>query len=139
MEVSSEREVRAAELIAALCLATDLGPELPFEHCLHSTLVAMRLAERVGADSGTAAQTCYGCLLFHAGCTADAEVAAGLFDEGALVRYFTPVMFGTPRETPGRPAERACRAGACGWRAGSRRPYGRITASGRPGARSRRC
>jgi hypothetical protein len=50
----------------------------------------MRLAERVGADSGTAAPTCYGCLLFHAGCTADAEVAAGLFDEGVLVRYFTP-------------------------------------------------
>jgi HD-GYP domain-containing protein (c-di-GMP phosphodiesterase class II) len=38
-------------------------------------------------------------LLFHAGCTADAEVAAELFDEGALVTHFTPVMFGTPGQT----------------------------------------
>jgi hypothetical protein len=35
-------------------------------------------------------------LLFHADCTADAEMAAELFDEGALVTHFTPVMFGTP-------------------------------------------
>jgi hypothetical protein len=50
-------EVRAAELIAALCLATDLGTELPFEHGLQSTLVAMRLAERIGVDTETAVQT----------------------------------------------------------------------------------
>lgn len=96
---SDQEEVRAAELIAALCLATDLGVELPFEHGLHSTLVAMRLAERVGVDSETAAQTYYGCLFFHAGCTAGAEISAELFDEGALVTHFTPVMFGTPGQT----------------------------------------
>src|SRR6266545_562717 len=72
---SDQDEVRGAELIAALCLATDLGTEVPLEHGLHSTLVAMRLAERLGVDSQTAAQTYYGCLLFHAGCTADAEIS----------------------------------------------------------------
>jgi HD-GYP domain-containing protein (c-di-GMP phosphodiesterase class II) len=92
---SEQEEVRAAELIGALCLATDLGTELPFEHGLRSTLVAMRLAERVGLDVESAAQTYYGCLLFHAGCTADAGTAAELFDEGALVTHFTPAMFGT--------------------------------------------
>jgi len=46
--------VRAAEMIAALCLATDLGMGLPFEHGLHSTLVAMRIADRLGVDPETA-------------------------------------------------------------------------------------
>ncbi len=59
----------------------------------------MRLAGRVGVDSETAVQTYYGCLLFHAGCTANAEIGAELFDEGALVEHFTPVMFGRPGQT----------------------------------------
>jgi hypothetical protein len=37
---------------------------LPYEHGLHSTLLAMRLAERLEVDTGTAFQTYYGCLLF---------------------------------------------------------------------------
>ena len=57
--------VRTAELIAALCLATDLGMGFPFEHGLHSTLIAMRLAERLGVDRETASQTYYACLLSH--------------------------------------------------------------------------
>jgi HD-GYP domain-containing protein (c-di-GMP phosphodiesterase class II) len=92
-------EVRAAEVIAALCLATDLGMGLPFEHGLHSTLVAMRLGERLDLDAETASQTYYACLLFYAGCTADAEINAELFrDETALLTYFTPMMFGSRRE-----------------------------------------
>jgi hypothetical protein len=91
-----QEKVRAAELIAALCLATDLGAGLPFEHGLQSTLVAMRLAERLGVDPDTAVQTYFGCLLFHAGCTAGAETSVELFDEGALQAHFNPVMFGTP-------------------------------------------
>ncbi|MGH3371748.1 MAG: HD-GYP domain-containing protein, partial [Nocardioidaceae bacterium] len=87
--------VRTAEVIAALSLATDLGMELPFEHGLQSTLIAVRLAERLGVDAETASSTYYGCLLFYIGCTADAEVSA----EGALVTHFAPVMFGTPRQT----------------------------------------
>jgi HD-GYP domain-containing protein (c-di-GMP phosphodiesterase class II) len=99
-EPSPDREqVRAAELISALCLATDLGTGLPFEHGLHSTLVAMRLADRLGVDADTATQTYYGCLLFYVGCTADAEIVADLFDEGALTKHFGPVMFGARTET----------------------------------------
>ncbi|MGH3647069.1 MAG: HD-GYP domain-containing protein, partial [Micromonosporaceae bacterium] len=96
---ASEDQVRAAEVIAALCLATDLGMGLPLEHGLHSTLVAMRLAERLGVDPETASQAYYGCLLFYVGCTVDAEVTAELFDEGALLTHFNPVMFGAPAQT----------------------------------------
>jgi hypothetical protein len=42
-EVPGEEQVRAAEVIAALSLATDLGIGVELEHGLHSTLFAMRL------------------------------------------------------------------------------------------------
>ncbi len=91
--------VRTAEVIAALSLATDLATRLPFENGLHSTVVGMRLAKRLGVDSETASQTYYACMLFYVGCTADAEVAAEIFrDDGALVTHFTPVMFGSRAE-----------------------------------------
>lgn len=72
---------------------------LPYEHGLHSTLLAMRLAERLEVDTETAFQTYYGCLLFYVGCTVDAEMSAELFDDGVLLRHFNPVMFGTPAQT----------------------------------------
>jgi HD-GYP domain-containing protein (c-di-GMP phosphodiesterase class II) len=92
-------EVRSAEVIGALCLATDLGMGLPLEHGLRSTMIAMRLAERLGLDDDESRQTFYGCLLFYVGCTADAETEAALFPPGALLRHFAPVMFGSSRET----------------------------------------
>jgi hypothetical protein len=91
--------VRAAEVIAALSLATDLGIGVPLEHGLQSTLLAMRLGERLGVDSDTASQTYYACLLFYVGCTADAEVAAETFgDDDALTTYAMPARFGSPPE-----------------------------------------
>ena len=92
-------EVRTAEVIGSFCLATDLAIGLPFEHGLQSTLVAMRLAERMGVDAAAAKQTYYGCLLVWAGCTTDAEISSALFADGALLKYFNPVMFGSPTET----------------------------------------
>jgi HD-GYP domain-containing protein (c-di-GMP phosphodiesterase class II) len=83
-------------VIAALSLATDLGIGVPLEHGLDSTVIAMRLCERLGVDPETASQTYYACLLFYVGCTATVEVAADIFgDESALTRYATPVRFGS--------------------------------------------
>ena len=96
---SSQDRVRTAEIIAALSLATDLGMGFPYEHGLHSTLVAMRLAERLGVDAETASAAYSVSLLFHIGCTTDAEMAADLFREGALRTHFDPVMFGSPAQT----------------------------------------
>ena len=91
--------VRAAELIAALSLATDLGIGVPLEHGLHSTLFAMRLADRLGVDSETASQTYYACLLFYVGCTANADVAAEIFGaDDSLTRYAAPARFGSRAE-----------------------------------------
>jgi HD-GYP domain-containing protein (c-di-GMP phosphodiesterase class II) len=89
--------VRTAELIAALCLATDLGMAFPFEHGLHTTLIATRLADRLGIDRRSATETYYACLLSHAGCTTEAHVAAQVFG-GSLTTSFNPVMYGSGRE-----------------------------------------
>src|ERR687892_670384 len=89
--------VRSAEVIAALCLATDLGMGFPFEHGLHSTIIASRLAERLDVAPTTATGTFYACLLSHAGCTTDAHVTAQVFG-GSLTTHLNPVLYGSGRE-----------------------------------------
>jgi HD-GYP domain-containing protein (c-di-GMP phosphodiesterase class II) len=96
---SGEERVRAADVIAALSLATDLGIGVPLEHGLHSTLFAVRLCDRLGIDPATTSQSYYTCLLFYVGCTATAGIARDIFgDEEALTRYGTPTRFGSRRE-----------------------------------------
>jgi HD-GYP domain-containing protein (c-di-GMP phosphodiesterase class II) len=88
--------VRVAEVIAALSLATDLGIGVSLEHGLQSTLLAMRLADRLKIDAETAVQTYYACQLFYVGCTANADAAVDLFGaDDALTRYATPTRFGS--------------------------------------------
>jgi HD-GYP domain-containing protein (c-di-GMP phosphodiesterase class II) len=104
--------VRTAEVAATLCLATDLGMGFPFEQGLHGTLVAMRLADRLGVDRATASQTYYACLLMYSGCTTDAEVTTEIFG-GSRTTHLVPATFGSQREvlagllralpTPGSP------------------------------------
>ena len=97
--VSNGESVRAAEVIASLSLATDLGIGVPLEHGLQSTLFAMRLADRLGVDPETESQTYYACLLFYVGCTANADVAAEVFgSDDSLTRYATPARFGSRAE-----------------------------------------
>ena len=83
-------QLRAAEVIATLCLATDLGMGFPFEHGLVTTVIAMRLADRLGVNHETAVQTFYGSLLSHAGCTTDAHLAAEVFG-GSLTEHLNVV------------------------------------------------
>jgi HD-GYP domain-containing protein (c-di-GMP phosphodiesterase class II) len=69
----------------------------PFEHGLHSTLIAMRLADRLGIDRETRWQTYYACLLSHSGCTTDAHVTPEVYGD-SLTTHFHPVMYGSGRE-----------------------------------------
>jgi HD-GYP domain-containing protein (c-di-GMP phosphodiesterase class II) len=94
--VADVERVRAAEVIAALSLATDLGMGLPFEHGLQSTLFAARLGRRLGVDDDTLKQTYYACLLFHSGCTTDAVLGAEIFG-GSMTQHHVPVMYGPQR------------------------------------------
>ncbi len=94
---SAAEQLRTAEVIGTLCLATDLGMGFPFEHSLHTTVVAMGLADRLDVDRQTAVQTYYGSLLSHAGCTTDAHLAAEVF-VGSLTEHLNPLMYGSSRE-----------------------------------------
>ncbi|MDP8932192.1 MAG: hypothetical protein M3O70_27405 [Actinomycetota bacterium] len=96
-EVSAHQDrVSAAEVVAGLSLATDLGIGVPLEYGLRSTVLAMRGCERLEVDAETASQTYYACLLFYVGCTATADVASSIFgDDHALTAHATPVRFGS--------------------------------------------
>ena len=101
-ESPGDERVRAAEVIAALSLATDLQLGLDFEHGLRSTVFAMRIGERLGVDRETLSDTYHACLLMYAGCTADVHVRAELFDDiEVAARNLFPVMFGSSREMLG--------------------------------------
>lgn len=94
-KASPESEpVRAAEFIAAACLASDLGMGFPFEHGLHGTLMAMRLADLLDIDPETESQTYFASLLMYSGCTTDADVGTRIF-AGSRTENLTPAQFGS--------------------------------------------
>ena len=61
------------------------------------TVIAMRLAERLGADDETRRQTAYACLLSHSGCTTDAHVTPQVFGD-SVTTHLHPVMYGSARQ-----------------------------------------
>lgn len=73
--------VRLAELVAALSLATDLGRGQPLEHCQRTTLIALRMGERVDLDEPGRVATYYVGLLDHVYCHADAHEQAKWFGD----------------------------------------------------------
>lgn len=96
-ETGSREQVRTAELIASLCLATDLGVGFPFGHGLEATLTTMRLCDALDVDPEIASQTYYASLLRHVGCTTNAEIGAHLF-HGSITKSGAHREFGSPRE-----------------------------------------
>lgn len=99
--VMSDREreqVRAAEVIASLCLATDLAMWFPFEHGLRATLTTMRLCDALGVDGDTASQTYYAALLLYVGCTTDADVQARIAHGSATLSGAHAKLFGSVLE-----------------------------------------
>lgn len=90
----SEREVRQADLrladlLLALSLATDLGMGQPMEHGFRACLVAQHLADRLGLDVGERHDIYYLALLRWVGCTAHSYELAQWFDDiDARARLF---------------------------------------------------
>lgn len=97
--MSSGADVRLAELVGALSLATDIGMGQPFDQGCRTCLLAVRLAGEAGAPPANGGRVYYLALLRYAGCTADAGEAAALFgDELAAYAAFA-------RLDPGRSGE----------------------------------
>ena len=70
--VRSDDQIRLAEVMASLSLATDLGLGQPLEHELGVCLSALELADRLGCSADECSDVYYVALLAHIGCTAAA-------------------------------------------------------------------
>jgi HD-GYP domain-containing protein (c-di-GMP phosphodiesterase class II) len=78
--------LRLAELVAALSLGIDLGFGQPMEHVIRQCLIALRLAERAGADTETRAIVYYTGLLVNVGCHTDAHEQAKWFGDDIALK-----------------------------------------------------
>jgi len=76
-----EQPIRAAELVAALSIATDLGTGQPLEHAVRSAVLAVRLGELAGASADELADAYYVALLHASGCTSNGHEAGQLFGD----------------------------------------------------------
>ena len=79
-------EVRLAELIASLSLATDLGLGQPQEHVLRQTVIATRLAAAAGMPPEQQAAAYYVSLLAWMGCVADSHELTQWFGDDLQLR-----------------------------------------------------
>ena len=77
----AERPIRAAEVVGALSLATDLGTGQPLEHALRTAVLAVSLGELAGASRQELTDTYYVALLHASGCTSNGHEAAQLFGD----------------------------------------------------------
>ena len=76
-----EPPIRAAEVVGALSLATDLGTGQPLEHALRTAVLAVRLGDLAGASAQELADTYYVALLHASGCTSNGHEATQLFGD----------------------------------------------------------
>jgi HD-GYP domain-containing protein (c-di-GMP phosphodiesterase class II) len=76
-----ERPIRAAEVVGALSLATDLGTGQPLEHALRTAMLAVRLGELAGTSARELADTYYVALLHASGCTSNGHEATLLYGD----------------------------------------------------------
>ncbi|MFZ0015579.1 MAG: HD domain-containing phosphohydrolase [Acidimicrobiia bacterium] len=94
---SSPNRVRSAEIVASLCLATDLGMGFPLEHGFRATLIATRLADLMGLGPENKRLAYYACLLTYVGCTSDAHEGSEIFG-GHQTDNVIPHLFGSRAE-----------------------------------------
>jgi HD-GYP domain-containing protein (c-di-GMP phosphodiesterase class II) len=79
-------EVRLAELVAALSLGVDLGFGQPMEHVLRESMIALRLADRIGLEDAERSTVYYTGLLVGVGCHADAHEQAKWFGDDIALK-----------------------------------------------------
>ena len=73
--------VRAAEVCAAISLATDLGTGQPLEHGLRTAILAVRIGELHGLATRDLVDAYYVALLHSFGCTSDGHEAQQLYGD----------------------------------------------------------
>src|SRR5712692_5959221 len=77
-------DIRLAELMAALSIATDLGMGQPMEYALCVCVLAVRLGETLGLSEDELREVYYLALLRHIGCNAETYTMSALFGESII-------------------------------------------------------
>ena len=96
---AGEAPVRAAEVIGAMSIATDLGTGQPLEHALRTAILAVRLGELAELSPPELVDAYYISLLHSFGCTSDATEQTELFGDDIEPRAkFALVDGGNPEE-----------------------------------------
>ncbi|HUG31601.1 MAG TPA: HD domain-containing phosphohydrolase [Acidimicrobiia bacterium] len=90
---SDAETLRTAEVIATVCLATDLGMGFPLEHGCHATLMAVRFCDILGVDVDITNQVYYGSMLMYTGCTSEAAMGQRVL-AGNRLENLVPHLFG---------------------------------------------
>jgi len=95
-------DLRLAELVVALSLATDLGVGQPMEYALRSCVLAVRLGEMLGFSESELRVAYYQALLRYIGCNAETSLMAAIVgDELAFRLDFAPLYYGHRSEVFG--------------------------------------
>ena len=95
----SQEPIRAAQVIGAMSIATDLGTGQPLEHALRSAILAVRLGELAELAPAELVDAYYISLLHSIGCTSDATEQTELFGDDIEPRAkFALVDGGNPEE-----------------------------------------
>jgi len=101
-DATGTTDIRLAELMAALSLATDLGMGQPLEWALCSCVLAVRLGDALRFSQEELRETYYQALLRYIGCNAETHWMAALAgDEIALRTDFATVDNGNMAEVLG--------------------------------------
>jgi hypothetical protein len=93
-------DVRLAELLAALSLATDLGTAFPLEKALRNALLAANLGRELGLAMDDLSDAYYMAMLRFLGCSAFAHELAAAFggDDLTFHSSYEPVDVTRPAE-----------------------------------------
>jgi hypothetical protein len=105
-------QVRAAEVVGAVSLATDLGTGQPLEHTLRTAILAVRLGDLAGASPQELRDAYYVSLLHSFGCTSDAPEATELYGDDIVPRAAFALVdggnLGAERRRRGTQGGRTC-------------------------------
>ncbi len=89
---TSSSDIRLAELMAALSIATDLGMGQPLEFALGSCVLSVRLGEALGFGEEALREVYYQALLRYIGCNVETDMLAAIVgDEQAMRADFAEI------------------------------------------------
>jgi HD-GYP domain-containing protein (c-di-GMP phosphodiesterase class II) len=87
MTRSEPNDVRLAEIMMALSIATDIGMGQPIEHAMSTAVLGVRLGDALGLDTSDLRDIYYNALLRYVGCNAETRLLASIVGDEIAFRH----------------------------------------------------